>query len=89
MNDCTGFFYRIIQDNRHTVGNTDQEQHSRPAGHKRIRMGKGIVITAGPPSYLAVSDGDYVIFMSLLRCSQYIEAAAQMGTETAPVFQDA
>jgi len=52
-------------------------------------MGKGIVITAGPPSYLAVSDGDYVIFMSLLRCSQYIEAAAQMGTETAPVFQDA
>jgi hypothetical protein len=52
-------------------------------------MGKGIMITAGSPSGLTGSDGDYVIFVGLLRRSQHIQAAAQMSAETTPVFQNA
>ena len=88
MDDGDGPLHRIVDDDRHAVGDAEHERHAGKVGHDGVRMGQGIGITAGTAADLCRSHGDDVVFVGLLGRRQLLQGIAQEGTEAAPVLQD-
>lgn len=70
---ATARFTRIVNDDRHAVGDAEHERHAGKVGHDGVRMGQGISITTGTAADFCRTYGDDMVFVGLLGRRQLLQ----------------